>query len=122
MRKYLSERFGRGRWTLNVDVDELFVYPYMDVVGLRSLPPLAFPPGLALGLFGPRRPRGRPLGFRGVVGAEPVQDLHAVEQVGSGILALLGLALLYRETSTKERATQRPCGGAPAPLSARRSR
>ena len=37
MRKYLIERFGRGRWTLNVDVDELFVYPYMDVVGLGAL-------------------------------------------------------------------------------------
>ncbi len=37
MRKYLAERFGLGRWTLNVDVDELFVYPYMDVVGLKSL-------------------------------------------------------------------------------------
>ncbi len=37
MRKYLAERFGMGRWTLNVDVDELFVYPYMDVVGLGSL-------------------------------------------------------------------------------------
>lgn len=37
MRKYLAERFGRERWTLNVDVDELFVYPYMDVVGLKSL-------------------------------------------------------------------------------------
>jgi len=37
MRKYLAERFGRGRWTLNVDVDELFVYPYSDVVSLRAL-------------------------------------------------------------------------------------
>src|SRR3712207_1764864 len=37
MRKYLVERFGRGRWTLNVDVDELFVYPYMDVVSLPAL-------------------------------------------------------------------------------------
>ncbi len=37
MRKYLVERFGRGRWTLNVDVDELFVYPYMDVVSLGAL-------------------------------------------------------------------------------------
>jgi hypothetical protein len=37
MRKYLAERFGRGRWTLNVDIDELFAYPYMDVVGLRAL-------------------------------------------------------------------------------------
>ena len=37
MRKYLAERFGRGRWTLNVDIDELFVYPYMDVVGIGAL-------------------------------------------------------------------------------------
>ena len=37
MRKYLAERFGRGRWTLNVDVDELFVYPYSDVVGIGAL-------------------------------------------------------------------------------------
>jgi glycosyltransferase involved in cell wall biosynthesis len=37
MRKYLAERFGRGRWTLNVDVDELFAYPYMDVVSLPAL-------------------------------------------------------------------------------------
>ncbi len=37
MRKYLVERFGRGHWTLNVDVDELFVYPYMDVVDLGAL-------------------------------------------------------------------------------------
>ena len=37
MRKYLVERFGRGHWTLNVDVDELFAYPYSDVVGLRAL-------------------------------------------------------------------------------------
>ena len=37
MRKYLAERFGRGRWTLNVDIDELFAYPYSDVVGMRGL-------------------------------------------------------------------------------------
>ena len=37
MRKYLVERFGRGRWTLNVDVDELFAYPYSDVVGMGAL-------------------------------------------------------------------------------------
>lgn len=37
MRKYLAERFGRGRWTLNVDVDELFAYPYSDVVGMGAL-------------------------------------------------------------------------------------
>jgi len=27
MRQYLIERFGRGRWSLCVDVDELFDYP-----------------------------------------------------------------------------------------------
>ena len=37
MRKYLVERFGRGRWTLNVDIDELFAYPYSDVVGMEAL-------------------------------------------------------------------------------------
>jgi hypothetical protein len=30
-------RFGRGRWSLTVDMDELFDYPYSDVVGLGSL-------------------------------------------------------------------------------------
>lgn len=37
MRQYLVERFGRNRWTLNVDIDELFVYPYLDILGLESL-------------------------------------------------------------------------------------
>lgn len=37
MRQYLIERFGRGRWTLTVDQDELFDYPYSDVVSLESL-------------------------------------------------------------------------------------
>jgi hypothetical protein len=37
MRQYLIERFGRGRWSLCVDVDELFDYPYSDVIGLDSL-------------------------------------------------------------------------------------
>jgi hypothetical protein len=31
------ERFGRERWCLCVDIDELFDYPYSDVVGLDSL-------------------------------------------------------------------------------------
>ncbi len=35
-KKYLIERFGRGRWSLYVDVDELFDYPCSDVVGLDS--------------------------------------------------------------------------------------
>ena len=37
MKQYLMERFGRGRWSLCVDIDELFDYPYSDVVGLGSL-------------------------------------------------------------------------------------
>src|SRR5215210_5008710 len=37
MKQYLIERFGRGRWCLCVDIDELFDYPYSDVVGLDSL-------------------------------------------------------------------------------------
>ena len=37
MKRYLIERFGRGRWTLSVDIDELFEYPYSDVVSLKAL-------------------------------------------------------------------------------------
>jgi hypothetical protein len=37
VRQYLIERFGQGRWCLCVDIDELFDYPYSDVVGLGSL-------------------------------------------------------------------------------------
>ena len=37
MRRYLIERFGRNRWSLCVDIDELFDYPYSDVIGLDSL-------------------------------------------------------------------------------------
>ena len=37
MKRYLVERFGRRRWTLSVDADELFDYPYSDVVGLKAL-------------------------------------------------------------------------------------
>src|SRR5215216_2854281 len=37
-KQYLIERFGKkGRWCLCVDIDELFDYPYSDVVGLGSL-------------------------------------------------------------------------------------
>lgn len=36
MKRYLVTRFGRGRWILCVDIDELFDYPYSDVVGLSS--------------------------------------------------------------------------------------
>jgi hypothetical protein len=36
MRRYLIERFGRNRWSLCVDIDELFDYPYSDVIGLGS--------------------------------------------------------------------------------------
>src|SRR5918998_5634749 len=37
MQQYLIERFGWGRWSLYVDIDELFDYPYSDVVSLGSL-------------------------------------------------------------------------------------
>ena len=37
MRQYLVERFGRQRWSLLVDIDELFDYPFSDVVGLKAL-------------------------------------------------------------------------------------
>lgn len=37
IKRYLVERFGRERWTLSVDQDELFDYPYSDVVGLKAL-------------------------------------------------------------------------------------
>ena len=37
LKQYLVERFGRGRWTLNPDMDELFEYPYSDVVSLKAL-------------------------------------------------------------------------------------
>jgi len=37
MRRYLIRRFGKDRWSLTVDIDELFDYPYSDVVSLSSL-------------------------------------------------------------------------------------
>jgi hypothetical protein len=38
MKQYLIARFGkRGRWCLYVDIDELFDYPYSEVVSLDSL-------------------------------------------------------------------------------------
>jgi Glycosyl transferase family 2 len=37
MRRYLIRRFGKDRWSLTVDMDELFDYPYSDVVNLSSL-------------------------------------------------------------------------------------
>jgi Glycosyl transferase family 2 len=37
MKQYLIDRFGKGRWCLCADIDELFDYPYSDVVGLGSL-------------------------------------------------------------------------------------
>ncbi len=36
-KRYLIERFGRDRWTLSVDVDELFDYPFSGVVGIGDL-------------------------------------------------------------------------------------
>src|SRR5215210_5061242 len=38
IRQYLVERFGReDRWCLYADIDELFGYPYSDVISLSSL-------------------------------------------------------------------------------------
>lgn len=37
LRQNLVTRFGRGRWILYIDMDELFDYPYSDVVSLSSL-------------------------------------------------------------------------------------
>src|SRR5215207_9892304 len=38
IRQYLVERFGReNRWCLYADIDELFDYPYSDVISLSSL-------------------------------------------------------------------------------------
>src|SRR5215218_3357892 len=37
LKQYLITRFGRRRWCLCADIDELFDYPYSDVVGLGSL-------------------------------------------------------------------------------------
>jgi len=37
MKRYLMERFGSGRWVLCADIDELFDYPFSDVVDLGAL-------------------------------------------------------------------------------------
>lgn len=37
MKRYLIRRFGYQRWSLFVDMDELFDYPYSDVASLSSL-------------------------------------------------------------------------------------
>jgi len=37
MIQYLISRFGKGRWSLYLDIDELFDYPFSDVVSLNSL-------------------------------------------------------------------------------------
>jgi hypothetical protein len=36
MKRYLVTRFGRGRWSLCADIDELFDYPYSGVIGLST--------------------------------------------------------------------------------------
>jgi len=36
MRRYLIERFGKHRWSLCVDIDELFDFPYSDIISLDS--------------------------------------------------------------------------------------
>ncbi len=37
MRQYLVEQYGRNRWSLLVDIDEFFEYPFSDVISLKSL-------------------------------------------------------------------------------------
>src|SRR5215218_799051 len=37
MRQYLVEQYGKNHWSLLVDIDELFDYPYSDVISLKSL-------------------------------------------------------------------------------------
>jgi hypothetical protein len=37
MKRYLIRRFGKNRWSLYVDVDEFFDYPYSGIVSLGSL-------------------------------------------------------------------------------------
>jgi hypothetical protein len=37
LRHYLISRYAKNRWSLCVDIDELFDYPYSDVIGLDSL-------------------------------------------------------------------------------------
>lgn len=36
MKRYLVDRFSRGRWNLCADIDELFDYPYSEVLSLRD--------------------------------------------------------------------------------------
>lgn len=36
IKQYLFERFGRERWALFADIDELFDYPYSEIVDLKS--------------------------------------------------------------------------------------
>ena len=36
MKRYLAERFSRGRWNLIADIDELFDFPYSDRLSLRA--------------------------------------------------------------------------------------
>jgi glycosyltransferase involved in cell wall biosynthesis len=37
MKKYLVKRFSQNRWNLFADIDELFDYPFSDVISLHSL-------------------------------------------------------------------------------------
>lgn len=37
MKQYLISRFGKERWSLYVDIDEFFDYPYSDVLSLEAL-------------------------------------------------------------------------------------
>jgi glycosyltransferase involved in cell wall biosynthesis len=77
MKQYLVTRFGRDRWILCVDIDELFDYPYSDVVGLspflRYLTEKSYTAVVAqmLDMF-----PDKPLSGRASEWDEPLKELH----------------------------------------------
>src|SRR5215204_5744539 len=84
MRRYLIHRFGKGRWSLTVDMDELFDYPYSDVVDLGSLLRYLNNGGYTavvaqmLDMF-PEKPLRSVVGDEGELAAsedEPLKELH----------------------------------------------
>ncbi|MBD3253179.1 hypothetical protein GF386_05580 [Candidatus Pacearchaeota archaeon] len=37
MREFLIEKYGKNKWSLTVDIDEFFDYPYSDIIKLKDL-------------------------------------------------------------------------------------
>jgi hypothetical protein len=77
MKRYLMERFGWGGWVLYADIDELFDYPYSEIVGLGSflgyLSERSYTAvvGQMLDMF-----PEEPVEDRAVVGDEPLKERH----------------------------------------------